>query len=66
VYIQARRLFCYFGHTAHNRCRAANFTDTTFTKRELVVNALRKVKSVKTTLCNTPFVQITKSNQDLM
>jgi hypothetical protein len=50
--------------TMHNCGRAANFTDTTFAKPELAVNTLLKVKSVKTTLSNTHFVQITKSNQD--
>jgi hypothetical protein len=51
--------------TAHNRGRAANFTDTTFAKRELATKTLRKAKSVKTTLSSIRFVQITKSNQDL-
>jgi hypothetical protein len=52
--------------TAHTRGRGANFTDTTSAKRELAVNILRKVKSVKTTLSSTRFVQITKSSQDLV
>jgi hypothetical protein len=50
----------------HTHSWVANFTDTTFTKQELAVNPLHKVKSVKTTLSNTRFVQITKSNQDLV
>jgi hypothetical protein len=52
--------------TAHSRGRAANFIDTTFAKREWAVNSLRKVKSVKTTLSDTRFFQITKSHQDLV
>jgi hypothetical protein len=52
--------------TAHQRGRTANFTDTTFAKRELAVNTLRKVKAIKTTLSTTRFVQVTKSNQDLV
>jgi hypothetical protein len=45
---------------------AANFTDSTFAKRELAVTTLRKVKSVKIAVPNTLFVQITESNQDLV
>jgi hypothetical protein len=39
----------------HRLCfrTALNFTDTTLAKRELAVNTLRKLKSVKTTLSNT-------------
>jgi hypothetical protein len=48
--------------STHNSGRAANFTDTTFAKREFAVNT----KSVKTTLSNTHFLQITKSNQDVV
>jgi hypothetical protein len=51
--------------TAHTRGQEANFTNTTFAKRELVMNTLHKVMSIKTTLSNTSFVQITKSNQGL-
>jgi hypothetical protein len=51
---------------AHTRSQAANFTDATFVKRELAANALRKVKFVKTGLSKTLFIQITKSNQDLV
>jgi hypothetical protein len=53
-------------NTAHNHGRAPNFTDTTFAKRELALNTLSKVKSVKAALSNTLFVQITKSSQDLV
>jgi hypothetical protein len=49
----------------HNRGRAANFTNTTFSKQELTVNTLRKAKFVKT-LSSTRFVQNAKSNQDLL
>jgi hypothetical protein len=45
---------------------AAYFTDSTFAILELAVNILRKVKSVKTSLSNTRFIQITKPNQDLV
>jgi hypothetical protein len=56
-----------FSHsTAHTGTLAANFIDTTSAKRELAVNALRKVKGVKSALSNKRFVQITKSNQDLV
>jgi hypothetical protein len=51
--------------TVHTPGLVANFTNTTFAKQELALNTLRKVKSVKTTLSNTLFIQITKSNQDL-
>jgi hypothetical protein len=50
--------------TAHARSQAANFTDNNFANRELSVKALRKAKSVKTTVSNTSFVHITKPNQD--
>jgi hypothetical protein len=59
VYTQIHRLFVAPHSTAHNRGRAE-----TFTKRELAVNTLRKVKSVLSTLSNTRFVEITKSSQD--
>jgi hypothetical protein len=70
VYTQVHRLFiclfvCWFS-AAHNRGRAAKFAVTSFAKRELAVNTLRKVKSVKTFLTNTRFVPITKSNEDLV
>jgi hypothetical protein len=45
VYTQFRRFFVVSHSTAHNRGRSANFTDTTFAKRELAVTTLRKVKS---------------------
>jgi hypothetical protein len=51
---------------AHIHDRAANFTNTTFAKRKLAMNTLCKAKTVKTTLSNTHFIQITKSNQDLV
>jgi hypothetical protein len=66
VYTQVTACFYVCHSTAHIRGRAANFTDTTFAKWELAVNTLREVKSVKATLSNTRFVQITKSNQDLL
>jgi hypothetical protein len=47
----------------HNRGQAAIFADSTFAKWELAVNTLHKMKSVKTTLSNTDFILITKSNQ---
>jgi hypothetical protein len=64
-------LVCLLGFSlsqsaAYSGGRAANFAVFTFIKRELTVNTLRKVKSVKTTMSNTRFVQITKSNQDLL
>jgi hypothetical protein len=43
---QFHRLFVVSHSIAHNRGRAANFTDTTFAKRELAVNSARKVKSI--------------------
>jgi hypothetical protein len=43
--------------------RAENFTHTNSAKRELAVNQLCKVKSVKTTLTPTRFIQVIKSNQ---
>jgi hypothetical protein len=46
VYTQFYRLFVVSHSIAHNRGRAANFTNTTFAKRELAVNTLGKVKSV--------------------
>jgi hypothetical protein len=52
--------------TAHTCCRANNFTDISFAKRDLAVNTLRKVKSVKTTPSNGRFVHISKSIQDLV
>jgi hypothetical protein len=51
---------------AHTRGPAANFTSTTFAKREFAVNTLLKMKSVKTTLSNKCVVQFTKYNQDLV
>jgi hypothetical protein len=45
---------------------AANVTDTTFAKQELAVSTLRKVMSLKATLSNMFFTQITKSNEDLV
>jgi hypothetical protein len=39
--------------TAHNRGRAADFTNITFSKREFAANTLRKAKFVKTSLPNT-------------
>jgi hypothetical protein len=58
---------CFVSYsTEHKRGQAANFIDTSFAKRDLALNALRKVKPIKTTLVNTRFVQITKSIQDLM
>jgi hypothetical protein len=64
VYPQVHRLFCCFA-SAHNRGRAANFTNTTFAKPELAVNTLRKAKFVNASLPNTRFVQITKFSEDL-
>jgi hypothetical protein len=52
--------------SAHNLGQAVNFTDTTFAKWKLTVSTLRKVKSLKDTLSNTCFLQITKSNQGLV
>jgi hypothetical protein len=53
--------------SAHTGGRAANFTETTTSaKRELTVNTLHKLKFVKTTLSNMRFVQIPKSNKDLV
>jgi hypothetical protein len=52
--------------TAHNRGRKANFINTTFTKWELTVNTLHKVKPVVTTLATTRFVHITRFNHDLV
>jgi hypothetical protein len=66
VYTQIHRLFLISHSTAHSRGRAANITDTTFAKRELAVNTPHEVKSIKATLSNTRFVQITKSSQDLV
>jgi hypothetical protein len=48
VYTQSTR-FDVSHSTVHTRDRAANITDNTFTKRELAMNTLRKVKSLKTT-----------------
>jgi hypothetical protein len=50
-------LIIYYS-TEDTRGRAANFTDTTFSKREFDVKTLRKTKSVKTTLFNTRFLFI--------
>jgi hypothetical protein len=58
--------FVVWHNTEHNCGQAASLTDTTFANWELAVNMLHKVKSVKTILSNTYFVQITKSDQDLM
>lgn len=49
----------------HNHGQAANITSTSFAKRKLIVNTLRKVNCVKTTLPNTCLFRITKYNQDL-
>jgi hypothetical protein len=47
-------------HSIVHTCgQAADFTDTAFAKWELAVNMLHKVKSVKTTLSNTCFIQNT-------
>jgi nitrate reductase alpha subunit len=43
VYTLIHILFFPSHSTAHNRGRAANFTDNIFAKRELSVNTLRKV-----------------------
>jgi hypothetical protein len=66
VYTQVHRLFvgllaCLFSphSTAHTRGRAAKFAITTFAKRELALNTLHKVQTVKTTLSNTRFIPIT-------
>jgi hypothetical protein len=65
VYTQVHSLFwCFTQHCAHHGW-AANFTDIS-AGRELALNTLRKVKSVKTTLSNTHFLQITKYIQDLL
>jgi hypothetical protein len=66
VYTQIHRFFVASHSTVHNRSRVASFTDTTFAKRELAVNTLCKVKSVKTTLSSTRSVHIAKLNQDLV
>jgi hypothetical protein len=52
--------------SAHTRSWAANFTNTTLAKLELAMYKLCKVKFIETTLSNRHFVQITKSNQDLV
>jgi hypothetical protein len=52
--------------TAHTHGQAADLADTIFAKREMTVNTLHKLKSLKTTLSSTRFVRITKSNQDLV
>jgi hypothetical protein len=46
VYTQIYRLFVALHSTVHSHCRAANFTETTFTKPELAVNILHKVKFI--------------------
>jgi hypothetical protein len=51
---------------AHSGGLAANFAVFTFAKREMTMNTLRKMKSIKTVLSNTCFIQITKSNQYLV
>jgi hypothetical protein len=51
---------------AHTRGLSANFADTTFAKLEFSVKTLLKVKSVKPTLPDTRFAEVTKSNQDLV
>jgi hypothetical protein len=58
--------FIVLHNTENNLGQAAIFTDTTFAKRELAVKTLRKVESVKTILSNTRFIQITKSNENLV
>jgi hypothetical protein len=60
VYIQVTACFV----VSHCLSWAANFTDTMFTKQELAMNTLHKVKSIKTTQAYARFVQITKSSQD--
>jgi hypothetical protein len=61
VYTQVHR--CGVSHTCG---QVTNFTNTTFAfaKLTLAMSTLCKMKSVKTALSNTNFVQITKSNQD--
>jgi hypothetical protein len=49
----------------HTRGQAENI-DTTFTKLELAMNTLCKVKSAESTQANTHFVQITKFNKNLV
>jgi hypothetical protein len=58
--------FVVLHSTVHNHGRAANFINTTITKWKLAVNALRKVKSIKTTVANAHVILIAKSNQGLM
>jgi hypothetical protein len=52
--------------TVHSHGQVGNFIDTTFAKWELAMNTLHEVNSIKTSLSNTRFVQITKSSQDLV
>jgi hypothetical protein len=59
VYTRIYRLFFASLGTEHNHGRAANSTDTTFARRELAVNTLLKLNSVKSTLSNRRFVQVT-------
>jgi hypothetical protein len=50
----------------HTHFRVTNLTYVAIAKQELVMITLRKVKSVKTILSNTHFIQISKSTQDLV
>jgi hypothetical protein len=59
-------LFFLSHSAAHSGGLAANFVVLSFAERKLTVSTLRELKSVKTTLSNARFVQITESNEDLV
>jgi hypothetical protein len=70
-YTQVHRLLvpflvCFSNCAANTHGRTAKFAVTAFAKREMAVNTLLKVTSVKTSLSNIRFVPVSKSNQDLV
>jgi hypothetical protein len=66
VYTQVPHFFCCFTQHCAQPWLGSKLHRYRFAKWELAMNTPHKAKSVETTLSNTRFVQIAKSDQELV